>query len=79
MIVNTVGVVAGIGGIVVHVLALLSLLLIPVGIVLVIAGLIRYFWPREDDPRTILQRRYAAGDISKSEYEELLQDLEGHS
>ena len=76
---NVVGVGAGLGGILVRLLSLLSLLLIPVGVVLVIAGLIRYFWPRADDPRTILQRRYAAGDISKSEYEELLRDLEGKS
>lgn len=69
----------GIGGVLVSILGLLGWLLIPVGIVLVIAGLIRYFWPREDDQRTILQRRYAAGDISKSEYEEMLRDLERKS
>lgn len=54
---------------------LMSWIMIPVGVVLVVVGLIRYFWPREDDPAAILKRRYAAGEISQSEYQTLLHDL----
>lgn len=50
---------------------LIAWIMVPVGIILIVVGLIRYFWPREDDPRTILQRRYARGEISRSEFEEL--------
>lgn len=57
------------------ILGLISWVLVPIGVILVIVGLVRYFRPREDDPEIILQRRYARGEISRSEYEELLKDL----
>lgn len=55
--------------------SLIAWLMVPVGIVLITVGIIRYFRPREDDPRTILQRRYATGEISRSEFEELWIEL----
>lgn len=53
----------------------ISWLMVPVGTILIIVGLIRFFWPREDDPTVIVQRRYARGEISRSEYQDLLQEL----
>lgn len=57
-------------------LRLVSWIMVPVGIILVIVGLIRYFWPRDEDPLTILQRRYAKGEISQSEFEALKNEFD---
>ena len=54
---------------------LLAELALPVGVVLVIVGLVRYFRPAVETAEDILDRRYAAGEISFSEYNALRQDL----
>jgi uncharacterized membrane protein len=68
---------SGVGSAFLMVPIIISWLMVPVGIVLIIVGLVRYFWPREDDPTVILQRRYARGEISQSEHQALLEDLDG--
>lgn len=57
--------------------ASLLLLAIPVGIVMMLIGLVQYFRPAyEPSALEILQRRYAQGEITQSEYEELRKTLE---
>ena len=55
--------------------ALLAVMAIPVGIVLVVFGLVRYFRPAAETSEAVLARRYAAGEISRSEYAALRRDL----
>ncbi len=64
---------------VVSFLMLLLALAIPVGLVLVIVGLVQYFRPvpQSPNPEDTLRQRYAAGEISLSEYEEMLRTLRG--
>lgn len=59
------------------VLSLLLTLAIPVGVVLVAVGLLQYFRP-EPEPGAFerLRRRYADGEISLSEFEEMRRTLE---
>lgn len=68
------------GGVGVAFLGFVSLLLvlaIPVGLVLVVVGLIQYFRPDpEPDALERLRRRYADGEITLSEYEEMRATLE---
>ncbi len=64
------------GGLLSVFLRILSLLAIPVGLVLVIVGLVRYLSPPPfDSAEVILRRRYAQGEISLSEYRQLLLDI----
>lgn len=64
---------------VLFILEILLSLAIPVGLVLVIVGLVQYFRPQpvEPGPEEILKRRYASGEITLSEYEELLRTIRG--
>lgn len=57
----------------------LAVLAIPIGLVLVIVGLVQYFRPAltPQGPEEILKARYAAGEITLSEYEEMLRTLRG--
>lgn len=66
---------------VVTVLLELLILAIPVGLALVIVGLVQFFTPQTAPigPEELLKRRYAAGEISLSEYEEMLRTLRGRS
>ncbi|MDA8346031.1 MAG: SHOCT domain-containing protein [Thermaerobacter sp.] len=61
------------------VMTMLLVLAIPVGLVLVIVGLVQYFRPvpQAVGPEDTLKHRYAAGEISLSEYEEMLRTLRG--
>lgn len=63
-----------------RILSFLSLLLafaIPVGLVLIVVGLIQFFRPDPGpDAEEVLRRRYALGEISESEYREMLKTLE---
>ena len=34
--------------------------------------------PREDDPLEIVKRRYAKGEITREEFEQIRKDLTGH-
>ena len=53
-------------------LSLLMILAIPVGLVLVAVGVVQYFRPLpEPDALERLARRYADGEITLSEYEEM--------
>ncbi len=57
----------------------LLVLAIPVGIVLVIVGLVQYFRPQAQPPSAeeTLRRRFAGGEISRTEYDEMLRALRG--
>ncbi len=61
------------------ILSALAVLAVPVGLVLVIVGLVQFFRPAETppDPEEILKGRYARGEISLSEYEEMLRTIRG--
>lgn len=73
---QTTAVHSGIGPILLVILQTAFLVAIPVGVILIAIGLFRYFsGPGEDSPDAILQRRYAQGEISWSEYETLLEQL----
>jgi uncharacterized membrane protein len=56
-------------------LSFIGVVALPVGIILIIVGLVRYFFPGQESAEAVLDRRYAAGEISRSEYEELRRDL----
>ena len=57
----------------------LAALAIPVGLVLVIVGLVQFFRPSETPPgpEEILKTRYARGELSLSEYEGMLRTVRG--
>ena len=57
----------------------LLVLALPVGLVLVIVGLVQYFGsvPAPLGPEETAKQRYAAGAISRSEFEEMLRTLRG--
>ena len=65
-------------------LVMLSGLLVVVGIILLLVWAGMRFWkpttsdrpPAPEDPLTILQRRYARGEIKAEEYERIRADLE---
>ncbi len=61
------------------ILSALAILAVPVGLVLVIVGLVQFFRPAETSPgpEEILKSRYAQGEISLSEYEEMLRAIRG--
>jgi uncharacterized membrane protein len=61
------------------ILSALAVLAVPVGLVLVIVGLVQFFRPAETPPgpEEILKSRYAGGEISLSEYEEMLRTIRG--
>lgn len=56
--------------------------LVWIGLLLAVAAAVFYlrggtsFKGREDDPLTILKKRYARGEISKEEFERLKKDIE---
>jgi uncharacterized membrane protein len=54
-------------------------LALPVGLVLVIIGIVQYFRPLPAalSPEDTLRLRFAAGEISQSEFEETLRTLRG--
>ena len=61
------------------ILTALAILAVPIGFVMVIIGLVQFFRPPASplSPEEILKTRYAQGEISLSEYEEMLQRLDG--
>ena len=61
------------------VLTALASLAVPFGFVMVIIGFVQFFRPPAAplSPQEILQTRYAKGELSLSEYEEMLRDIGG--
>ncbi|MDA8346028.1 MAG: SHOCT domain-containing protein [Thermaerobacter sp.] len=54
-------------------------LALPVGLVLVIVGLVQYFRPQPAalGPEETARRRYASGEISRTEFDEMVHTLRG--
>lgn len=59
--------------------SILALLAIPVGLLLVIEGIIQFFRPPGPRPEEILKARYASGEISQAQFEEMLRTVRGES
>lgn len=59
-----------------YVLFLLAIIVVIIFLVKAIAGQGRKIPPSEEDPMEILKRRYAKGEITKKQFDEMKKDLE---